>query len=113
MHEVSLCKGILRIIEEQALTQKFNKVKTVFLEIGTLANVEIEALRFAFPLVIRDSIADQAELRVIEQAAKARCLSCSRVVEIRRRLDPCPHCGGLSLKVTSGDGLQLKELEVE
>ena len=46
MHEMALCRGVVRIIEEQAKTHAYTRVKTVRLEIGPLAAVEPEALRF-------------------------------------------------------------------
>ena len=48
MHEMSLCQGMVQIIEEQAKAHAYVRVKTVRLEIGPLAAVEPEALRFCF-----------------------------------------------------------------
>lgn len=45
---MSLCEGILQVLEESAESQGFSRVKTVWLEIGALAGVEIEAMRFGF-----------------------------------------------------------------
>ena len=43
MHEMSLCEGILQTLEQQAEVQDYQKVRTVWLEIGALAGVEVEA----------------------------------------------------------------------
>ncbi len=48
MHEMSLCEGILQVLEESADSQSFTSIKTVWLEIGVLAGVEVEAMRFGF-----------------------------------------------------------------
>ena len=40
MHEMSLCQGVVQILEEQAKTHAFTRVRTVRLEIGPLAAVE-------------------------------------------------------------------------
>lgn len=53
MHEISLCEGMLEILQEQEKTQNYSVVKTVFLEIGKLSNVEPNAMRFAFPVVTK------------------------------------------------------------
>jgi hydrogenase nickel incorporation protein HypA/HybF len=53
MHEMSLCEGVLRILEEQAREQQFARVKTVWLEIGDLSSVEKEAMRFSFDVVMK------------------------------------------------------------
>ncbi|MEJ2058981.1 MAG: hydrogenase maturation nickel metallochaperone HypA [Gammaproteobacteria bacterium] len=113
MHEMSLCESVLQIIEQQAQTNGFQRVKTVRLEIGALAGVELEAMRFGFDAVTRKSIAQGATLDIIELPGRAWCLTCGQSVEISQRYDPCPACGSYTLQVTGGDELRVKDLEVE
>lgn len=113
MHEMSLCEGILRIIEEQASAQDYRKVKSVWLEVGALAGVEVEALRFGFDVVMKDSIAEDARLEIIDVPGQAWCMQCVKNVFIRQRFDACPECGGYQLQVNGGEALRIKELEVE
>ena len=113
MHEMSLCEGILRIIENQATSQHFNKVKTVWLEVGALAGVEVEALRFGFDVVMKESVAEGARLEIIEVPGEAWCMNCMKNVEVTQRFDGCPECGSYQLQMQRGEELQLKELEVE
>ena len=58
MHELSLCQGIIDIIEAQAQQQEFRKVIAVCLEIGNFAGVELEALRFGFNVASKGSVAE-------------------------------------------------------
>ena len=60
MHEMSLAEGIRQIVEDAGRRQGFRKVKTVVLEIGQLAALEPDSLRFCFDLVMKDSIAEGA-----------------------------------------------------
>lgn len=113
MHEMSICEGILQVMEEQAAAQQFRRVKSVWLEIGPLAGVELEALRFGFDVVTRNSLADGARLEIIEMPGTAWCLDCSKNVPIRQRFDACPDCGSFQLQITGGDELRIKELEVD
>jgi hydrogenase nickel incorporation protein HypA/HybF len=110
---MSLCEGVLQILETEAKRQQFSKVKTVWLEIGTMSGVEIEAMRFCFDAVMRHSVADGAILEIIEVPAQAWCLNCSQSVTVQQRYDACPHCGSYQLQVTSGEEMRIKELEVE
>ena len=55
MHEMSLCEGILQVLEDNAKEKAFTSVKTVWLEIGALSGVEIEAMRFGFDAVMKGS----------------------------------------------------------
>lgn len=113
MHELSLCEGILRVIEEQAESQQFDKVKTVRLELGAFSGVEKSALQFGFDVVTKESIADGARLEIIDIPAQAWCTQCNNNVEIAQRFDACPRCEAFPLQITAGEELLVKELEVE
>jgi hydrogenase nickel incorporation protein HypA/HybF len=113
MHEMSLAEGVLQLIEDSAKTQDFSRVKTVWLEIGQLAGVEAEAMKFCFDAVVRDSIAQDAELVIIELPGQAWCMECSGTVQVHALYDECPKCGGHQLQVTGGNEMRVKELDVE
>ena len=112
MHEMSLCEGVLQVLESEALSQGYKQVKAVWLEIGNLSGVEIEAMKFCFDAVMRDSLADGALLNIIPVAGTAWCMPCSKTVVIQQRFDECPDCGSYQLQVTAGDEMKIKELEV-
>lgn len=113
MHEMAISEGILGIIEDQGRRQDFGRVKRVWLEIGPLAGIETEALRFTFDVVAKGTIADSAVLEIIATEARAWCLLCETSVAIENRWDACPRCGGHQLQTTSGNEMRIKELEVE
>jgi len=113
MHEMSLCEGVIQVLEESARQQGFSRVKTVWLEIGALAGVEPEAMRFSFDVIKRGTLAEAARLEIIETPGQAWCLPCAKVIAIQQRFDACPDCGSYQLQVTGGEELRVKELEVE
>ena len=113
MHELSICEGIVQVLEEQAHTHAYDRVKTVWLEIGPLAGIETEALRYSFPIAARGTLAADARLEIIETRGRAWCLPCARTIAIRERFDACPECGSHELQVTGGEEMRIKELEVE
>ncbi len=113
MHEMSLCEGVLQVMQAHAEKQGFRRVKTVWLEIGRLAGVEVEAMRFGFEVVMKGTLADGARLEIIERPGEAWCLPCAKTVPVRQRYDACPDCGSYQLQVTAGDEMRIKELEVE
>lgn len=113
MHEISLCEGILQVIEEHAEQQRFAKVSRVRLEIGALAGVELQALRFGFDVVTRNTLAEGAILDIISLPGQAWCLGCNQSVAVQQRFDACPVCGSYQLHVSGGDELRIKDLEVE
>lgn len=66
MHELSLAGSVLRIIEDVARRERFNRVKSLRLQIGRLSAIEPEALRFSFEVVVRGSVAEGARLDIVE-----------------------------------------------
>lgn len=113
MHEMSLAESVRQIIEDAAGKQGFTRVRTVWLEIGQLACVEKEAMCFCFDVAMRGSVADQARLEIVEAAGRGRCVKCSLEIPITTLYEPCPGCGSYEVRVIGGDGLRVKELEVE
>lgn len=113
MHEMSLCEGVLQVIEAQARAQHFVRVRQVRLEVGALACVEPEAMRFSFDAVMRGTLAEGANLEIIAVPGEAWCLSCAKAQPVARRYDECPECGSVLLQVCRGDELRIKDLEVE
>jgi hydrogenase nickel incorporation protein HypA/HybF len=112
MHEMSLCEGILQVLESHARSQAFERVKTVWLEIGDLSGVEVEAMKFSFDVVMKGTLANDASLEIIEVPGKAWCMQCSKEVSAKNRFDACPDCGSYQLQVTGGEEMKIKELEV-
>ena len=113
MHEMSLCEGIIQVLEEQAQQQNFSTVSLVVLEIGALAGVEKEALRFGFDVVTKGTLAEAATLEIVDLPATAWCFACEMSVPVSERFDCCPQCSGHQLQVNGGDEMRIKELEVE
>ena len=102
----------MQVLEEQAPQQGFSQVKTVWLEIGELAGVELESMRLCFEVITRGTLADKARLEIIELPGEAWCEPCAKTVRLQRRFDGCPDCGGYQLQVSAGDEMRIKELEV-
>ena len=113
MHEMSLTEGVLQILQDNAKNKGFERVKTVWLEIGALSGVEIEAMRFCFDAVMQGTLADGAKLEIIQAPGEAWCMPCGKSVRVSERFEPCPECGSFQLQITGGDQMQVKELEVE
>lgn len=112
MHEMSLCEGMRQVIEEQARAHGVSRIARVRVEIGRFAGVEVEALRFAFDVVMRGSVAEGADLVTLALPGRALCYDCMTEVEIAARLAPCPRCGGGKLLPQGGDEMRIKDLEV-
>lgn len=113
MHEMSLAESVVRIVEDAARAQGFSKVRTVRLEIGRLAGVEPDAIRFCMDAVARGTVAEAARLEIVETGGRGWCMHCSKPVMVTARYDACPDCGRYEVHVTGGTEMRVAELEVE
>jgi hydrogenase nickel incorporation protein HypA/HybF len=113
MHELSLMRSMIGLIEESARRERFARVLRIRLEVGALCNVELKALEFCFDLVARGTLAERARFEVQTAPARRSCAGCGREAEITSRLEPCPGCGEWTGALDGGDRIAIRELEVE
>lgn len=113
MHELSLCEGVLQLLEDSAGKEGFRRVKKVRLEVGALSGVETESLRLNFTVAAGGTLADGASLEIIEVPGAAWCGDCGCTVPVAQRFDACPLCGNQHMRVTAGTEMRIRELEVE
>lgn len=113
MHELSLAGGILRIVEQAAGRERFARVTRLRLEVGKLAGVEVEALRFALGAIAPQTPLAGAEIEIDEPEGQARCFDCGKLTAIKERGDPCGHCGGWRLEPVGGTQFRVVDLLVE
>ena len=113
MHELSLMEGMVQGILEAAARQGFSRVHQVRLEVGRLAGVEVEALRFAFGPVTEGTLIEGAQLEILELPGLGLCQTCGQEVEIKARFDLCPACGEGFVALASGTAVCVKDLDVD
>jgi hydrogenase nickel incorporation protein HypA/HybF len=113
MHEMSLAENVLQIIEDAARAEPFHRVRKVVLEIGALSAVEPEAMRFCFDSVVRGSVAEGAQLEIIETPGAGRCTACGMTVSLQEQYGLCPECGSARIEIVAGKQMRVRDLEVE
>lgn len=113
MHEMALADGVLGIIESAQRAQHFHTVRTVRLEIGELAGVEVAALLSCLGIVFRHSIARDARIECETAPGRGWCMECAQSVPIATLYAGCPHCGGAQVQATDGLQMRVQDLIVE
>lgn len=113
MHELSLAESALEIVEDHARRAGASQVRQVWMEVGALAGVEPESMRFCFDAVTRGTVAEGALLTLLEVPARAWCAACASEVAVAERFSACPLCGGWQLELRSGTELRVSEIEVD
>ena len=113
MHELSLCRTIIEIINEHVSEKNCRRVKKIVLEMGQLAAIDEAALRFGFDVICKETIAKCAILEILVVEARAICDACQKTVTLNQYYDACGICGHFSLSVIQGDELRIKFIEGE
>jgi hydrogenase nickel incorporation protein HypA/HybF len=111
VHEVSLMMSIMDIVIQTAEKEKAESVVCISLEVGKKSGVVADALEFAFDMVTKGTIAENARLDMEVVPLKGECLNCGHLFENEEFLicDKCGHFG----KVLSGQELNIKSIEVK
>lgn len=112
MHEASLAGGVLRLAEDAAQREGFQRVSLMRIAAGALAGVEVRALRFALEALAPGTCLEDACFEFEEPMGQAWCLGCGKTVEIRQRGDACPCCGSHHVQATGGTELRVIEMLV-
>jgi hydrogenase nickel incorporation protein HypA/HybF len=113
MHELSLCQSLLRIIEKKMneLDHNAKRVTAIWLEMSLLCGVDVKSLEFYFPIVTKNTLAENARLHITLIAMPARCTVCQQDVSIED-FSPCPSCGNYQLIMAQKPELIVKRMEI-
>jgi len=109
MHEVALVESIVAAIEERVRPAQVQRVR---LQVGQLAGVQPEALRFCFDVCARGTSLEGARLDIQDIEGRARCRQCAREMAMSSFLDFCA-CGSAELDVLAGEELRIQNVEVQ
>lgn len=109
MHELGITRNVVAIASEAA---KGRRVLKVTLDVGKLAGVMTEAIRFCFDTVAVGTALDGAELEIREIEGQARCRACGAVYETPTLFTTCA-CGSRTCERLSGEELKIRSIELE
>jgi hydrogenase nickel incorporation protein HypA/HybF len=110
MHELAIARAIVEIVERHAAGRRVARVE---LRIGRLRQVVPSALRFGFELTARDTVAEGAELAIVDVPAGGRCRSCGAEGELHAFPFACTGCGAAEVELTQGEELLVEAVEIE
>jgi hydrogenase nickel incorporation protein HypA/HybF len=108
VHELALMEDVVSLIGGRLGDAR---VMTVRLEIGRLAGVAPDALRFCFDVCARGTTLEGAALEIVDVPGRARCGGCGAEVAMESFLALCA-CGSAALEVVAGQELRIKDVEV-
>lgn len=113
MHEFSIIDSLISTVVKECRNAGFSKVEKVKISVGKASGAMPEALLFAFDVLKKQTIADEAFLLIEEIPVAGNCMNCKNAFTTE---DPfifvCPFCQSSSLKINSGRELDIAEIEV-
>ena len=105
MHEVSIMESAVQMAVDAAKSAGASRVLA-------LRGAVPEALRFAFDVVCRDTIAEGASLEMESVPAAGWCLVCRAEFECSDFISECPRCHNPNGELRRGRELEIASVEI-
>lgn len=113
MHELSIAENIIEIVRENLPSGNRRKLRSIKVRIGELAGIVPESLDFCFTAITKGTPIEDAKLNIEKVGIAARCTHCGNEFPIEGLVFRCPACESAGIRVTSGNELEVVEIEVE
>lgn len=111
MHELSVTESILNICSRYAEQVDATAVTDVYLVIGELSSIIDDSVQFYWDFITKNSLCENSILHFKRIPAKARCLKCDTVFEMKE-LIPCPNCKSARFKIIEGEEFFVDSIKV-
>jgi hydrogenase nickel incorporation protein HypA/HybF len=113
MHELSICQGLIRQVQQVAADNNARSVELIRLRIGGLSGVEPPLLERAFEIARAGTLASEAELEIENGPVVVKCRDCGASSAVAVNCLLCRQCGDWRVTVTEGEELLLLSVEIE
>ena len=113
MHEFSIAVNIVDLSVEYAQRDNAREVKEVEVEVGELSGIVVEALEFALESAVKNTLLENALIRILSVPGKAKCSQCHHEYPAGELYSVCPQCGSGFPEIIQGKELRLKSLSVD
>ncbi|MCF6808003.1 hydrogenase maturation nickel metallochaperone HypA [Thiotrichales bacterium 19S9-12] len=105
-----MCQNIIKLAISE--NHNGNQIKKIVLSIGSLAAVDIESLKFWFPVASQGTKVEQSELEIIVLEAEAKCEQCLNIFKPTQLYENCPCCHAYEKDILHGLEIMVKQIEI-
>jgi hydrogenase nickel incorporation protein HypA/HybF len=112
MHELSIARSIVEIVEQYVSPNDCRAVREVKVKVGGMAGVVPDSLEFCFSAITADTFLQNAKLRIEQIPFTIKCETCGDVAASAMGFVVCPRCGSADTTVVGGTELQVTEIEL-
>ncbi|MDO5850578.1 MAG: hydrogenase maturation nickel metallochaperone HypA [Methanobacteriaceae archaeon] len=120
MHEFSMAQGILNAVLETAEANDATEVTEIVIEIGRLAMLNPEQVKFMLDALTEDTIAENADIVLEDIDVEIKCYNCDYEgvgdVDDSDHYAPmilCPKCESHRVNVVNGKDVTVKTISIE
>jgi hydrogenase nickel incorporation protein HypA/HybF len=112
MHEISLARGILEIIQQHVLEDDLPRVRSVTVRIGKVSGVVPESLEFAYQALVSDTALSSSSLRWELVPFQIHCNRCLETTQNDSGIAVCENCWSSDTTILSGNELDVMNIEL-
>jgi hydrogenase nickel incorporation protein HypA/HybF len=111
MHEFSIIKNIIDIVDDTIKENGLTKVTRVKLLIGKMRQIVPEVMQFAFEEATKGTLLENSDLEMEFRPIIMKCNTCSGEFEVHDNLYFCEKCKCADLSIINGQELIIKSIE--
>jgi hydrogenase nickel incorporation protein HypA/HybF len=113
MHEIRIAEDLSAIVLEAADRENLSKVTRVNISLGQMIQIVPDIFEFAFREIVRNTIAEEAEVEIEIVPVKMKCSGCGNDFQVFANIFICNICGSADLEIIHGKELFIKSIEGE
>ena len=111
MHEFSVIRNIIDIVNDTVKENGLTKVTRVRLIIGRMRQIVPEVLEFAFGEATKDTLLENSKLEISFKTVLMKCTGCSNQFEVKENNYLCEKCGCDDLSIIQGRELIIESID--
>lgn len=112
MHELSIARSILRIVQDRVSDSEHGAVRQVRIRLGECAGVSFDSLQFCYHALIQDSGLSNSSLCIDRIPFVIKCSACGATSACPDGTTRCPRCSSPETAVVSGQELGVAAIEL-
>ncbi|MBM2816592.1 MAG: hydrogenase nickel insertion protein HypA [Ignavibacteria bacterium] len=112
MHEVSIARNIIEIVNSYLPATNNVSVKSVKVKVGAFTSILPDALRFGYEVLTCGTNLQDSILDILEVSLKVKCNICGSISGGEPSFLYCHSCGSHDVEIIEGTELNVSEIEI-
>ena len=113
MHELKIAEDLSVIVLDTAFNNHLSKVTKINIIFGQMIQIVPDIFEFAFREIVRNSVAESAELNIKIIPVEMQCKNCGNAFLVAENCFTCSNCNSTDLDIIHGKELFIKSIEGE